>query len=130
MRVLLADDNEDNRFMLARRLRRRGVEVIEAVDGLDALEKVRDDRPDIVLMDVAMPRMDGIAATRAIRLAQPESLSAVIPVIALTANSTDVTRSACFEAGCNAFASKPIDFERLMDLLETYGGGRSISGTA
>jgi CheY-like chemotaxis protein len=130
MRVLLADDNEDNRFMLARRLRRRGMEVIEAVDGLDVLEKVRDDRPDVVLMDVAMPRMDGIAATRAIRLAQPESLSAVIPVIALTANSSDVTRSACFEAGCNAFASKPIDFERLMDLLETYGGGRSMSGTA
>jgi CheY-like chemotaxis protein len=117
---LLAEDHDDNREMLMRRLTRAGFEVRGASDGQDALTQALAWKPDLVLMDVSMPIMSGLDATRLIR----EKLGATIKVIALTAHAMNESREACFEAGCDAFATKPVDWPNLMEEMNRQFQGR------
>ncbi len=115
MRILLAEDNADNRDMLVRRLERKGYEVVVAVDGGEAVEKAASAAPDLILMDISMPVMSGIEATQAIRAAGPAKNA---PIIALTAHAMESDRLQCLAAGCTEFATKPVDFNRLVALIE------------
>lgn len=110
-RILLAEDHDDNREMLMRRLARAGFDVRGACDGQDAVNQALSWRPDLVLMDVSMPVMSGLEATRKIRA----TLGSSVRVIALTAHAMNESREACLEAGCDAFATKPVDWPHLMD---------------
>lgn len=109
-KILLAEDHDDNRDMLMRRLSRAGYDVRGAVDGGDAVAQVLSWKPDLVLMDVSMPVMSGLEATRKIR----EALGQSIRIIALTAHAMNESRDACMEAGCDAFATKPVDLAGLI----------------
>jgi CheY-like chemotaxis protein len=121
-RILLVDDEEMNRDFLQRRLKKRGYEVVTAIDGADACARVAGLQPDLVLMDVMMPVMDGLQATRQLR-EQPETRE--IPVIALTALAMDGDRERVIEAGCDDYTTKPIDLpvllEKIQALLERRG---------
>lgn len=114
--ILLVEDHEMNRDMLSRRLRRKGFTVEEAVDGLQALEKINQLKPDIVLMDMSLPRMDGWEATKRIK-AQPDT--AHIPVIGLSAHAMSGDRQKGLNAGCDDYDTKPIDFKRLLEKINT-----------
>ena len=114
-RLLIADDNEQNRDMLSRRLQRRGFDVLLAHDGLAAVEMARAERPDLILMDMNMPHLDGWEATRQIK-AQPEV--AAVPVIGLTAHAMEGDRERAIEAGCADYHTKPVDFSKLMAQIE------------
>ncbi len=114
-RILLVEDNDDNRDLLRRRLERRKYQVVTAVDGADALEKARSERPDLILMDMQLPVLDGWEATR--RLRADES-TRPIPVLALTANAGTSDREKALGAGCDDFEPKPPDFERLLGKME------------
>ena len=105
-RILLVEDNEMNRDMLSRRLERRGFEVVIATDGAEGVAKSKSDHPDLVLMDMSLPVMNGWEATRAIK-ADPATSS--LPVIALTAHSMAGDREKAMEAGCNDYDVKPVD---------------------
>ena len=113
--ILLVEDNELNRDMLSRRLIRRGYEVVLAVDGEEALTSAAREQPDLILMDMSLPKVDGWEATR--RLKADPSLGA-IPVIALTAHAMAGDRERALEAGCDEFDTKPIEFERLLAKME------------
>lgn len=117
MRILLAEDNVDNREMLTRRLERRGFEVICAVDGREATERAADSSPDLILMDVSMPIMSGIEATLVIRA---RDAGGDVPIIALTAHAMEGDRQRCLDAGCNDFATKPVDFKLLIEIIEKH----------
>ena len=110
-RVLLAEDHEDNREMLMRRLSRVGFEVRGACHGEDAVNQAIDWKPDLILMDVSMPIMSGLDATRLIR----QKLGTNMRIIALTAHAMNESREACLEAGCDAFATKPIEWAHLLE---------------
>ena len=114
-KILLVEDNELNRDMLSRRLIRRGYEVVLAVDGEEALTSAAREQPDLILMDMSLPKVDGWEATR--RLKADPSLGA-IPVIALTAHAMAGDRERALEAGCDEFDTKPIEFERLLAKME------------
>ncbi|MFY0620865.1 MAG: response regulator [Pelagimonas sp.] len=116
--VLLAEDNATNRLLVHRFLKDTGATVIDAVNGIEAVEHCRHHNPDIILMDMSMPKMDGLAATRMIRsqqIPQPH-------IIALTANAFSADREACFEAGMDAFLSKPIKKVDLHQALKLASG--------
>ncbi len=110
-KILLVEDNEMNRDMLSRRLTRKGFDVIVAVDGIECLSLAASERPDLVLMDMSLPVMDGWEATRQIKAA-PETSH--IPVIALTAHAMSDDREKALEAGCDDYDTKPVEFERLL----------------
>lgn len=112
--VLIVDENELNVDMLARRLRRRGFDIRTAANGAEALEAARHDPPDVILMDMSMPVMDGWTATAHLKGA-PETR--MIPVIALTASAMESDRRRALEAGCDAFDTKPVDLERLLEKI-------------
>ena len=114
-KILLVEDNELNRDMLSRRLVRRGYEVVIAADGADAIHAATSEEPDLILMDMSLPIMDGWEATR--RLKADSALRA-IPVIALTAHAMSGDRERALEAGCNEFDTKPIEFDRLLTKIE------------
>ena len=118
-KVLVVEDNEMNRDMLSRRLQRRGYEVIISVDGEDGVNKARSDSPDIILMDMDLPILDGWAATRKLKAA-PETQS--IPVLALTARAMAGDREKALEAGCDDYDTKPVEFSRLTAKVETLLG--------
>ncbi|MCH7843310.1 MAG: response regulator [Chloroflexi bacterium] len=118
-KVLVVEDNEMNRDMLTRRLERRGYEVISAVDGEDGMNKARSGSPDIILMDMDLPVLDGWAATRQLKAA-PETQS--IPVIALTAHAMAGDREKSLEAGCDDYDTKPVEFSRLIEKIEKLLG--------
>jgi CheY-like chemotaxis protein len=113
--VLLVEDNELNRDMLSRRLERVGYRVLIATDGAEAMLRMRETAPAVVLMDMNLPVMDGWSACRA---AREEPALAEIPIIALTAHATDADRAQALAAGCNDYATKPIDFPRLLEQIE------------
>ena len=115
-RLLIADDNEQNRDMLSRRLQRRGFDVLIAHDGRAAVEMAVAERPDLILMDMNMPRIDGWEATRQIKAA-PEL--AAVPVIGLTAHALTGDRERALEAGCEDYHIKPVDFPKLLAQIET-----------
>jgi two-component system cell cycle response regulator DivK len=109
--ILLVEDNEMNRDMLSRRLVRRGYDVIVAVDGEDGVARARADHPDLVVMDMSLPGIDGWEATRQLKAA-PET--SAIPVLALTAHAMAGDRERAFDAGCDDFDTKPVDLPRLL----------------
>ena len=117
-KVLLAEDHDDNRDMLLRRLGRAGYDVRGAIDGGDAYQQALDWKPDVILMDVSMPVMSGLEATIKIR----EKTGQTIRIIALTAHAMNESRDACLEAGCDAFATKPVDLPNLLKEIENQLG--------
>ncbi|MDF2692820.1 MAG: response regulator receiver domain [Labilithrix sp.] len=114
-RILLVEDNEMNRDMLSRRLRRRGYEVLLAVDGLEGVSQARSERPDLVLMDMSLPEIDGWEATR--RLKADAEVSAT-PIIALTAHAMEGDRERALHAGCDDYETKPVDIDRLVAKID------------
>jgi CheY-like chemotaxis protein len=114
-RILLVEDNEMNRDMLSRRLRRRGYDVLTAVDGEEGVAAAREHGPDLVLMDMSLPVLDGWSATRQLKSA-PETRS--IPVIALTAYALSGDREQALDAGCEDYDTKPVEFPRLLAKIE------------
>lgn len=114
-KILLVEDNEMNRDMLSRRLSRSGYEIIEAADGLKALEKVAEESPDLILMDMSLPELDGWEVTRRIKA---DDATRAIPVIALTAHALKSDRQQALDAGCDDYDVKPIDFPRLMEKIK------------
>jgi len=115
IRILLVEDNEMNRDMLSRRLARKNFAVEIAVDGQEGLNKARELRPDLILMDMSLPVMDGWEATRQIKA--DDSVKA-IPVIALTAHAMAGDREQALGAGCDDYDTKPIEFPRLLEKIE------------
>jgi two-component system, cell cycle response regulator DivK len=115
MKILLVEDNEMNRDMLARRLQRRGFEVVVAVDGLQGLALAGAEAPDVILMDMSLPELDGWEATRRLKGA-PATRS--IPVIALTAHAMSGDRDRALAAGCDDYETKPIELAHLLAKLE------------
>ena len=114
-KILIVEDNDMNRDMLSRRLMREGFDVVVAEDGAEGVAKALGEQPDIVLMDMGLPVMDGWEATRAIK-ADRRTVS--IPVIALTAHTTAQDRKMAFEAGCDDYDTKPVDIARLLGKVE------------
>ena len=110
-KVLLVEDNEMNRDMLSRRLERRGFAVALAVDGREGIEMASSAAPDLILMDMSLPEIDGWEATRRIK-ADPATCQ--IPIIGLTAHALATDRERALTAGCDQFDTKPVDFERLV----------------
>jgi two-component system, cell cycle response regulator DivK len=117
--VLLVEDNELNRDMLIRRLKRAGIDVITAGDGQQGLDLMRSSRPCVVLMDMNLPVMDGWTACRAAR--QDDAIKD-IPIIALTAHASEADRLSALEAGCDDYATKPVDFPGLLIKIEKVTG--------
>jgi two-component system, cell cycle response regulator DivK len=115
-RILVVEDNEENRDSLSRRLERRGFEVLLAADGKAGVEAAGAERPDLVLMDMNMPEVDGWEATRQIKASGPP-LSEV-PVIALTAHAMPGDRERALAAGCADYHTKPIEFPKLLAQIE------------
>jgi two-component system, cell cycle response regulator DivK len=114
-RVLLVEDNEMNRDMLSRRLTRRGFEVIFAVDGQQGVDLARSERPDIILMDMSLPVLDGWEATRRVKA---DNATRTVPVIGLTAHAMSGDREKAIEAGCDDYDTKPVELDRLIGKIE------------
>lgn len=116
-KILLVEDNEMNRDMLSRRLMRKGYEVVMAFDGEQGVAMARTESPDLILMDLSLPVMDGWEATRHLKAAEGTRL---IPVIALTAHAMAGDKEKAIEAGCDDYDSKPIEFPRLLGKIEAF----------
>lgn len=112
--VLLVEDTEDNRFMMRRLLELSGYRVVEATNGEEAVRLAGSEHPDLILMDLSLPVIDGLAATRAIR--KLEGL-AETPIVAVSAHDTSDFQAEALAAGCNSYITKPIDFSQLEILL-------------
>ena len=119
-KILLVEDNEMNRDMLSRRLQRKGYEVVIAVDGGEGVAMAHSQAPDLILMDMSLPVLDGWEATRKLKAA-PET--AAIPVIALTAHAMATDREKAMEAGCDDYDTKPIELPRLLGKIEAMLSG-------
>jgi CheY-like chemotaxis protein len=120
-KILLVEDNEMNRDMLSRRLVRNGFEVVMAVDGQQGVDMASSEKPDLILMDMGLPVMDGWEATRRVK-ADPATQA--IPVIALTANALVEDREKAMAAGCNDFDTKPVELPRLLEKIKAQLQGR------
>ena len=118
-RVLLVEDNEMNRDMLFRRLRRRGFEVLIAADGEQGVAIAASEQPDVILMDMSLPVLDGWEATRRLKAAPDTEC---IPVIGLTAHAMATDRDKCLQAGCDDYDTKPVELGRLLDKIERLLG--------
>ena len=114
-RILLVEDNELNRDMLTKRLRHRGYEVILAVNGRQGVDMARSGKPDVVLMDLSLPEIDGWQAARILK---NDAGTCGIPVVALTAHAMLGDREKAREAGCDEYATKPVDLPRLVGILD------------
>jgi CheY-like chemotaxis protein len=112
--ILLVEDTEDNRFMMRRLLEMSGYEVVEATNGEDAVRLAESERPDLILMDLSLPVIDGLAATRAIRKLNGFTDT---PIVAVSAHDTIDFQSEALAAGCNSYITKPIDFTQLESLI-------------
>lgn len=119
MRILLVEDHEEIWDFLSRRLKRRGYDVVLATDGQAGVDASKRDRPDIVLLDMNLPIMDGWTAAATIKA---DAATAHIPIIALTAHAMAGDREKVIAAGCDDYHPKPIDFERLLQQIETLAG--------
>ena len=114
-KILLVEDNEMNRDMLSRRLQRKGHQVLIAIDGAQGVELAGSYEPDIILMDMSLPVLDGWEATQQLKSA-PETSD--IPIIALTAHAMAGDREKCLEVGCDDYDTKPIEFSRLLGKIQ------------
>lgn len=119
-RILLVEDNEMNRDMLSRRLARRDHEITIAVDGQEALDKVKEEKPELILMDMSLPVMDGWEATRRLKADEETKM---IPIIALTAHAMASDEEKAREAGCDDFDTKPIELPRLLEKIANQLSG-------
>jgi CheY-like chemotaxis protein len=118
-KILLVEDHEEIWDFLSRRLKRRGFEVVLAHDGQAAVEKVRAERPEVVLLDMNLPVMDGWTAARTLKA---DAETAGIPIIALTAHAMAGDRDKALEAGCDDYHPKPVDFSRLLSQIDAALG--------
>ncbi len=118
--ILLVEDNEMNRDVLSRLLQKRGYTMLFAEDGQEAIEAALTHRPDLILMDISLPVMDGYEVTR--RLRQEPSMQSTI-IIALTAHAMSSDRDRALASGCSDYETKPVEFSRLLTKIETYLGG-------
>ena len=114
-KLLLVEDNEMNRDMLSRRLARKGYDVLLAVDGNEGLQKARTDAPDLILMDMSLPVLDGWEATRQLKA---DDATKAIPIIALTAHAMSGDRERALAVGCDDYDTKPIELPRLLEKIE------------
>jgi CheY-like chemotaxis protein len=121
-KILLVEDNEMNSDMLSRRLDRKGYEVVLAVDGQKAIDLAASEKPDLILMDMSLPVIDGWEATRRLK-ADPQTKK--IPIIALTAHAMPEDERRAREAGCNDYDTKPIELPRLLDKIAALLGSAS-----
>lgn len=123
-KVLLVEDHEDNRDMLARRLTKRGYEIVIALDGQQACERALADAPDLILMDMHLPVMDGWEATEYLK-GVPATRH--IPVIALTADAMSGDREKAEQAGCDEYETKPVELPRLLAKIESLLQRRAVT---
>lgn len=126
-KILLVEDNEMNLDMLSRRLERRNFEILIAMDGAQGVEMAKSQHPDLILMDMSLPIMDGWEATRRIKA---DAAVAHIPIIALTAHAIAGDRERCLAAGCDEYESKPVKFPRLLAKIEQILGIESSADTS
>ena len=124
MKILYVEDNEDNIYMLSRRLKRKGCEVVIAGDGVAGIEAARREKPALILMDLSLPKLDGWEATRQLKADADTSAS---PIIALSAHALEGEREKALDAGCDDFDTKPVEFARLMGKI---GGFLEIGGAS
>ncbi len=115
IKILYVEDNDDNMYMLSHRLRRRQFEVLEARDGDQGLLLARTELPNLILMDLVLPGIDGWEASRVLK---SDSITAAIPIIALSASALIEDRDKAIDAGCDDFDTKPVDFNRLLGKIE------------
>lgn len=120
MKILYVEDNEDNIYMLERRLKRAGFEVLIARDGAEGVAMAGAEQPDLILMDMGLPVLDGWAATSQIKAAPATQH---IPVIALTANAMSGDREKAMAAGCDDFDTKPVELPRLLEKIQALAPG-------
>ena len=120
-KVLLVEDNEMNRDILSRRLSRRGYVVVFAMDGAQGIEMARSEKPDIILMDLSLPVMDGWEATRHVKA---DKALRHVPVIGLTAHAMSGDREKALAAGCDEYDTKPVEIDRLIEKIERLLGER------
>jgi CheY-like chemotaxis protein len=118
-KILLVEDNEMNLDMLSRRLERRGYEIVIAMDGAKGVELARDEQPDLILMDMSLPVVDGWQATRTLKA---DESTKQIPIIALTAHAIAGDREKCLAAGCDEYESKPVKFPQLLEKIKAFTG--------
>jgi len=123
-KILLVEDNEMNRDMLSRRLERRGYQILIAVDGEQGVAKAQSDAPNLILMDMSLPVLNGWEAVRQLKAA---SETRAIPIIALTAHAMLGDREKAIEAGCDDFDTKPVELPRLLDKIEALLGRKTAS---
>ena len=116
-KILIVEDNELNRDMLSRRLQRRGYEILLATDGEQGVELARNASPDLILMDMSLPGLDGWEATR---LLKADAATVKLPIIALTAHAMSSDREKAMEAGCDDYDTKPVDLVRLLGKIENW----------
>ena len=114
---LVVEDFEDSRFMMRSLLEMAGYSVVEASDGEQAVKLAAEKRPALILMDLSLPKLDGLAATRQIR---KDTVGVKIPIVAVSAHDSPQSRSEALAAGCNEYVTKPIDFDRLDELLKRF----------
>ena len=121
MRILLIEDNELNRDMLTRRLERKGYTVISAGDGLSGIEKAGSEKPELIIIDLSLPVIDGWTAAQQLKADQNTKS---IPIIALTAHAMKGDREKALEAGCDEYDTKPVNFERLLGKINQLSNSR------
>ncbi len=119
MKILIVEDNEMNRDMLSRRLRRKGYDICVAEDGESGVVMATSEKPDLILMDMSLPVLDGWEATRRIK-ANPELAS--IPIVGLSAHAMETDRVKALEAGCDDYDTKPVELERLLEIIHKLTG--------
>ena len=120
-KILVVEDNETNRDMLSRRLARKGYEVLIAIDGAEGVNMAETQAPDLILMDMSLPVLDGWEATRRLKAAVT---TRAIPVIALTAHAMAGDREKALNAGCDEYETKPVEFQRLLSKIEALLNGK------
>ncbi|WP_253609988.1 MULTISPECIES: response regulator [unclassified Bradyrhizobium] len=120
VKILYIEDNEDNIYMVSRRLRRKGYEVVVARDGAEGLARAKSQLPDLILMDLGLPVIDGWEVTRRLRAA-PET--ATVPIVALSAHAMPEDRERALASGCDDFVTKPTNFPHLLDRIEALVKG-------
>jgi two-component system cell cycle response regulator DivK len=123
-KILLVEDNEMNRDMLSRRLQRKGFQVVLALDGLTGVEMSQTQAPDLILMDMSLPVLDGWEATRRLKA---DTATRHIPVIALTAHAMSSDREKALEAGCDDYDTKPVELPRLLAKIEALLSGGEMA---
>ena len=121
-KILYVEDNEDNVYMLSRRLKRKGFEIVVAVDGEQGVQMASSEKPDLILMDLSLPKMDGWTATK--RIKSNNDLKS-IPIIALSAHAMEEHKQRAIESGCNDYDTKPVDIERLLSKISAQLGEKN-----